>query len=105
MEKLFYSIGEVAAMLGENTSAVRFWANSFPREIKPRRNAKGDRMFSADDIEAFRQIKFLVKDSGMTLEGAARKMAADRNAVAKKVKTLESLKKIRRELDEVRKSL
>ena len=61
MEKLFYSISEVSEILGESVSLVRFWSNSFPRHIKPRRNAKGNRMFTADDIEALKQIHLLKK--------------------------------------------
>ena len=47
MEKLYYSIGEVAGILGESVSLVRFWSNSFPKFIKPKRNAKGNRQFTA----------------------------------------------------------
>ena len=57
MEKLIYSIGEVADLLGESTSAVRFWCNSFPKEFNLKRNAKGDRQFRKADIEKLRQIK------------------------------------------------
>ena len=49
LEKLYYTIGEVAEILGESTSLVRFWANSFPDFIKPARNKKGNRLFSAQD--------------------------------------------------------
>ena len=47
MEKLYYSIGEVAGILGETVSLVRFWSNSFPKFIKPKRNAKGPKLLSA----------------------------------------------------------
>ena len=46
MEKYFYTVGEVAEILGESTSLVRFWANEFPKFIRPQRNAKGNRLFS-----------------------------------------------------------
>lgn len=105
MDKLYYTVGEVAEMLGESTSAVRFWANSFPKFIKPRRNAKGNRMFTPTDVEAFKQIHFLVKENGMTLEGAARKMAGEKGAIEDRVKVLESLKKMRGQLEEIKKSL
>lgn len=105
MEKLFYSIGEVAGILGESVSLVRFWSNSFPKFIKPQRNAKGNRQYTAGDIEALKQIKVLVKDGGMTLEGANKRLTAEKNLVAKKTRALESLKSIRKELEAVRKSL
>ena len=105
MEKLIYSIGEVADLLGESTSAVRFWCNSFPKEFNLKRNAKGDRQFRKADIEKLRQIRYLVKDSGMTLEGAAGRLEADRKGVDRTAKALESLRELRRELVAVKKEL
>ena len=105
MEKLLYTIGEVAEMLGENTSAVRFWTNSFEKFIKPRRNNNGNRQYPAEDIETLRCIRVLLRDDGLTIEGAARRLSEDRKAVSQRVKALESLKAIRAELVEVRKSL
>lgn len=106
MEKLYYSIGEVADILGENTSAVRFWANSFPRYIHPVRNAKGNRQFKAEDIEVFKRIHFLVKTQGMTLEGAAKALASkDGSGVDNRLKVLESLKEMRQQLTDIKDSL
>jgi DNA-binding transcriptional MerR regulator len=105
MAKLFYSIGEVAELVGENPSAIRFWSNHFERFIKPSRNAKGNRRFTEDDIEYLRQIKFLVDKEGLTLEGVEKRLAADRKGVDRKLKAVETLRKIRRELTEVRKAL
>ncbi len=105
MEKLFYSISEVAAMLGESVSLVRFWSNSFPRHIKPRRNAKGNRMYTADDIDALKQIHLLVKEKGLTLEGAEKIMSAEKSGVDRSVKALESLREIRAQLVEIKNSL
>ncbi|MBO5634956.1 MAG: MerR family transcriptional regulator [Bacteroidales bacterium] len=105
MDKLYYTIGEVSQMLGESTSLVRFWSNSFPRYIKPKRNAKGNRLFTAEDVDCLKQIHLLVKEQGLTLEGASKKLAADRLKVEGRVKVLDSLKEIRSQLVEVRKSL
>ncbi|MBQ6254417.1 MAG: MerR family transcriptional regulator [Bacteroidales bacterium] len=105
MEKLYYTIGEVSETLGESTSLVRFWSNSFPRYIKPKRNAKGNRLYTAEDLECLKQIHYLVKEQGLTLEGASRKLSADRKKVEGKVKVLESLKEIRSQLMQVKKSL
>lgn len=105
MEKLYYTIGEVADILGENVSLVRFWSNSFPRFIRPVRNAKGNRLFTGEDVGTFRQIHFLVKDCGLTLEGAARRMTEDRRTVESRVKALEILRGIREQLDEVRRMM
>ena len=105
MEKLFYSIGEVAEILGENTSAVRFWTNYFERFLKPKRNAKGNRRYTAEEIETLKQIRFLTKEQGLTLEGTQKALSVDRSKVESRVKALETLKEIRAQLEEVRKSL
>ncbi|MDD7623193.1 MAG: MerR family transcriptional regulator [Bacteroidales bacterium] len=105
MDKLYYTIGEVSEMLGESSSLVRFWTNSFSRYLKPKRNAKGNRLYTQEEIEVLKQIHLLVKVQGMTLDGAAKKMSSDKKAVDGKVKVLESLRSIREQLVEVRKSL
>jgi len=105
MAKTIYTMGEVAEILGENTSAVRYWCNYFERFIKPQRNAKGNRLFHEEDIETLKQIKHLVKNEGLTLEGAAARMGEDRRSVEKRVKALNSLRDIRARLMEVKKSL
>lgn len=105
MAKTIYTMGEVAEMLGENTSAVRYWCNYFERFIKPQRNGKGNRLFHEEDIDTLKQIKHLVKNEGLTLEGAAARMTEDRRSVEKRVKALDSLRDIRARLMEVKKSL
>ncbi|MCR4859430.1 MAG: MerR family transcriptional regulator [Bacteroidales bacterium] len=105
MDKLYYSIGEVAGILDESVSLVRFWSNSFPKFIKPQRNGKGNRQFTASDVETFKQIHYLVKDRGLTLEGAAQQLAADRRPVDRRVKAIDSLKQIRSQLMEIKKNI
>ena len=103
MDKLYYSIGDVAEILGENVSLVRFWSDSFPKFIRPRRNAKGNRLFTAADVEMFKRIHFLVKNEGLTLEGAAKRLARDTAKVDRTIRVLESLRRIREQLDGIRK--
>ena len=105
MEKIYYTIGETAEILGESTSLVRFWTNSFEKFLNPRRNAKGNRIYTADEIDTLKQIHLLVKEQGMTLEGAARRLAEDRRSVDSRVKALDTLKEIRAPLAEIRSSL
>lgn len=105
MDKLYYTISEVAEIIGENVSLVRFWSNSFPKYIKPHRNAKGNRLFRATDVEMFKHIHYLVKEKGLTLEGAARALSQDRSSVDKNVRVLESLKEIRQQLVEVKEKI
>ena len=98
-------MGEVAQELGENPSAVRYWSNYFEKFIKPQRNAKGNRLFHPEDIETLKQIQFLVKKQGLTLEGAAQRLKDERRSVEARVKALNSLKDIRTLLTEVRTGL
>jgi DNA-binding transcriptional MerR regulator len=96
IEKLYYSIGEVADMFEVNASLIRFWEKEFP-QLQPRKNNRGNRVYSKKDLELFRKIHFLVKEKGFTLEGA-------KNALRKKVEEDESefirfrLVKVREEL-------
>ncbi|MBQ9309336.1 MAG: MerR family transcriptional regulator [Bacteroidales bacterium] len=105
MEKLYYTIGETASQLGENVSLVRYWTTVFGKFLKPSRTTKGDRRYTAEDIATLKQIHYLVKDKGLTLEGAARQLKDDKSSVDKRVKALESLKDIRTQLMEIRKAL
>lgn len=105
MEKYLYTIGEVADILGENVSLVRFWSNEFPKFIKPQRNAKGNRLFTKDDIRVFKQIHILVKGEGLTLGGAAKRLRGEGKDIVSKERVLESLNAIRSQLLEIRETL
>ena len=105
MEKLFYSISEVADMLGESISLVRFWTNTFEKYIKPRRTAKGNRQFTVEEIEVLKKIHFLVKEQGLTLDGVSKQLAKGGSGVSKTVKALDSLKEIRSQLVQIKASL
>ena len=105
MEKYLYTIGEVAEILGENPSLVRFWSNEFPKFIKPQRNAKGNRLFTKEDVETFKHIHLLVKVEGLTLEGASKRLKGDRKEVINKAKILDTLKNIRQQLAEIKEEL
>ncbi|WP_088323962.1 MerR family transcriptional regulator [Polaribacter tangerinus] len=72
-EKRYYKIGEVAKAFHVNTSLIRFWEKEFDI-IKPKKNAKGNRLFTPDDITNFKLIYSLVKERGFTLEGAKQKL-------------------------------
>ena len=105
MSKLYYSIGEVADLLGENVSLIRFWSDYFSKFIKPERNAKGNRLYKAEAVEPLSQVPLLVKPNGMPLAGAAARMASDRKSVEARVKAINYLKDIRQQLVEIRESL
>ncbi len=101
MEKILYTIGEVSRELGENTSAVRFWSDSFPQFIRPVRNAKGNRMFHKEDIETFRLIQFLLKTERLTIEGVTKRLMEDRKGAERKLHVVQSLLSIKEQLIEI----
>lgn len=105
MGKLLYTMGEVAQKLGENPSAVRYWSNYFEQFVKPQRNAKGNRLYHPEDIETLRQIQYLLKNQGLTLEGARQRLKEDHRTVERRVQVLDMLRQIREDLIQVRKSL
>ena len=104
-DKMYYTIGEVAELLGENASLVRFWSQKFSDFIKPVRNKKGNRLFTASDVENYKIIYHLVKERGMTLEGAEKRMSDNREGVDKSMDVITSLNRIREDLVEIRASL
>ena len=97
MEKLFYSISEVAEMFHVNQSNLRFWENEF-KQLKPKRNAKGTRFYSPEDISVIKSIIYLVNEQKLTLDGAKRKLNQKKDVVAKQQEVVERLKLIRKEL-------
>lgn len=102
--KLYYSIGEVADLFGVNESLLRFWEKEFDT-IKPRKNAKGTRSYTKDDIEAIRQVYFLVKERGMTLAGAKKRLKDNRRSVSAKMEALERLTRVKDSLLSMKRSL
>ncbi|MBQ2784563.1 MAG: MerR family transcriptional regulator [Alistipes sp.] len=104
MAKLLYSMGEVTEMFDVNASLIRYWESKFDC-IKPHKNKKGNRMFTPSDVENFKLIYHLVKEKGMTLEGANMAMRKRGNKVRSEISILERLQSIRAMLVEIRESL
>jgi DNA-binding transcriptional MerR regulator len=104
VEKLYYSIGEVASMFNVNTSLIRFWEKEFDI-IKPKKNKKGNRLFTQKDIDNFHIIYHLVKERGMTLKGTKKKMKENKEDTEHNFEIVKSLEDIKEMLIEVRESL
>ena len=104
VEKLYYSIGEVAEMFNVNTSLIRFWEKEFDI-IKPKKNKKGNRLFTKEDIDNFHIIYHLVKEKGMTLKGAQKKMKENKDDTVNDFEVIQTLNGIRQMLLEIRKEL
>ena len=88
-EKRYYKIGEVAKAFDVNTSLIRFWEKEFDI-IKPKKNKKGNRLFTNDDVDNFKVIYNLVKEQGLTLEGAKKYLKDNRKKVKHEFKTEKS---------------
>ncbi|MDE6623971.1 MAG: MerR family transcriptional regulator [Alistipes sp.] len=104
-EKLFYSMGEVAEMFDVNQSLLRHWEAQFS-VLRPKRNKKGNRLFSPQDVEHLKLIYHLVKERGMTLDGARKALRQRRtDEVSRDAELAERLQRIRALLVEVREDL
>jgi DNA-binding transcriptional MerR regulator len=100
VEKLYYSIGEVAKMFDVNTSLIRFWEKEFDI-IKPKKNKKGNRLFTKKDIDNFHIIYHLVKEQGMTLKGAKKKMKENKEDTEHNFEIVRSLEQIKEMLTDL----
>lgn len=104
IEKLYYTIGEVAKMFNVNTSLIRFWEKEFDI-IKPYKNKKGNRLFTPQDIENFHLIFHLVKEKGLTLKGAEKKLKENKEDTIQNFEVVSKLKSIRELLVEIKDSI
>ncbi len=100
VEKLYYSIGEVARMFDVNTSLIRFWEKEFDI-IKPKKNKKGNRLFTQKDIDNFHIIFHLEKEKGMTLKGAKKKMKENKEDTEHNFEIVRSLEQIKEMLTDL----
>lgn len=83
--KLYYTIGEVSELFVVNPSLIRFWEKEFD-VIRPKKNKKGNRLFTPEDIDHFKVIYNLVKEQGFTLDGAKKYLKENRKTVKHELK-------------------
>ncbi len=110
--KLYYTIGEVADLFKVNASLIRFWEKEFD-VLKPKKNKKGNRLFTPEDIENFKIIFNLVKEQGLTLDGAKKYLKDNKKALKHEAKVEKhqfseiesSLRKIRNTLLDISKKI
>ena len=103
-DKLYYSIGEVAKAFGVNTSLIRFWDSEFDI-LKPKKNAKGNRMFTPEDVKNLQLIFHLVKERGFTLEGAKTHLKENQKKTLDKFDIICKLEKIKAQLLQIKNEL
>ena len=103
-EKRYFKIGEVAKAFDVNASLIRFWENEFD-VIRPKKNAKGNRLFTQEDIKNLQLIYHLVKEKGFTLEGAKNKLKEKPEEIASNHEIIIRLDKIKNELVQIKNQL
>ncbi len=96
-EKRYYGIGEVAKAFDVNTSLIRFWEKEFDI-LKPKKNAKGNRKFTPEDIKNLKFIYHLVKERGFTLEGAKTHLKENKQQALSKFEIISKLEDIKAQL-------
>ena len=102
--KMYYSISEVAKMFNVNESLLRYWEKEFPI-IAPRKAGGNIRQYRKEDIENIRLVYHLVKEKGMTLQGAKQRLKANKEKTIQTAEIVDRLKQIREELVNLRNSL
>jgi len=104
IEKLFYPIGEVAKIFDVSVSSIRYWEKEF-NILKPKKNKKGNRMFTKKDLDNLMIIYHLIKERGFTLDGAKKKLRDNKKDTIDNIEIITHLKNIRKFLVEFREEL
>ena len=103
-DKRYYSIGELATAFDVNTSLIRFWDKEFDI-LKPKKNAKGNRMFTPEDVKNLQLIYHLVKERGFTLEGAKTHLKEGQKKTLDKFEIIAKLENIKSQLTNIKNQL
>lgn len=103
-EKRYYGIGEVARAFDVNTSLIRFWEKEFD-VLQPKKNAKGNRKFTPEDIKNLELIYHLVKERGFTLEGAKTHLKENKNKTLTNYDIIRKLERVKAELIKIKDQL
>ncbi|GGD54338.1 MerR family transcriptional regulator [Muriicola marianensis] len=103
-EKRYYGIGEVARAFDVNTSLIRFWEKEFD-VLQPKKNAKGNRKFTPEDVKNLHLIYHLVKERGFTLEGAKIHLKEERKKTLSNFEIIQKLEKVKAELIKIKNQL
>ena len=103
-EKRYYGIGEVAKAFGVNASLIRFWEKEFDA-LKPKKNAKGNRKFTPEDIKNLKFIYHLVKERGFTLEGAKTHLKEEKQKTLSNFQIISKLEGIKDQLTKIKEHL
>jgi DNA-binding transcriptional MerR regulator len=102
--KLYYNIGEISKAFGVNASLIRFWEKEFDI-LKPKKNAKGNRKFTPEDVKNLKLIFHLVKERGFTLDGAKTHLKENQKKTLDKFEIIQKLETIKSQLTELKNQL
>ncbi len=103
-DKRYFKIGEIANAFGVNASLIRFWENEFV-VLQPKKNKKGNRLFTQDDVKNLQLIYHLVKEKGYTLEGAKNKLKENPEKISDNHQIIVRLENIKNELLKIKNQL
>lgn len=103
--KLYYSISEVSKLLDVSETALRYWEKEFPTHITPKKAGRGIRQYTKENIEQVRVVVHLIKEKGMTLQGAREALNRDKEGTGKRIEVIDRLKRVRDELQEISRNL
>ncbi len=103
-DKRYFKIGEIAKAFGVNASLIRFWENEFVI-LQPKKNKKGNRLFTQDDVKNLKLIYHLVKEKGFTLEGAKNKLKQNPEKISDNHQIIVRLESIKNELLKIKNQL
>ncbi|WP_036156468.1 MerR family transcriptional regulator [Maribacter forsetii] len=103
-EKRYYGIGEVARAFGVNASLIRFWEKEFD-VLQPKKNAKGNRKFTPQDIKNLQLIYHLVKERGFTLDGAKTHLKEEKQKTLSNFDIIQKLERVKTELNKIKDQL
>ncbi len=104
ISKLYYSMGDITEMFNINPSMVRFYEKEFDI-LQPKKNKRGTRLFSAEDVESLKIIIHLVKEKGFTLQGAKDYIKSNKSGVKENQRIIDSLEKLKSFLLDVKEQL
>jgi DNA-binding transcriptional MerR regulator len=104
ISKLYYTMGEVTQMFDVNASQIRFYEKEFDI-LQPKKNKKGNRLFTPEDVENLKIIFSLVKEKGFTLHGAKDYLKQNKSEIKENQKVIDSLERLKQFLLEVKEQL
>ena len=102
--KLYFSIKEVATMMGVSESLLRFWEKEIPL-LKPKTTGNNIRQYTESDIENVKVVYNLVKVRGFKLQAARKMLRENRQGVNKNARIMEGLVRVREELQLLKKQM